>query len=103
MRRVLRHTDKLIRFEGVSMKRFLLILALLAVLAIGIAPAVMAQECADELGCVVVGADDPIVLATMFTTSGPTASLGLDSLGGVQLAILDRDGMVLDHEVITVD
>jgi branched-chain amino acid transport system substrate-binding protein len=85
------------------MKRFWLLLAVLAVLAIGIAPAVMAQDCDDALGCVVVGADDPIVIATMFTTSGPTASLGLDSLGGVQLAILARDGMLLDHEVVTVD
>jgi branched-chain amino acid transport system substrate-binding protein len=85
------------------MKRFWLVIAVLAVLAIGIAPAVMAQDCSDAIGCVQIGADDPIVLATMFTTSGPTASLGLDSLGGVQLAILARDGMALDHEVITVD
>jgi len=85
------------------MKRFLVLLALLAVLAIGIAPAVMAQDCADELGCVVVGADEPIVIATMFTTSGPTASLGLDSLGGVQIAIADREGTLLDHEIVTVD
>jgi branched-chain amino acid transport system substrate-binding protein len=85
------------------MKRFWLVLAIMAVLAIGIAPAVIAQECDDAIGCVVIGADDPVVLATMFTVSGPTASLGLDSLGGVQIAILEREGTVLDHEIVLVE
>jgi branched-chain amino acid transport system substrate-binding protein len=57
----------------------------------------------DEIGCVVVGAGDPIVIATMLTVSGPTAFLGEDSLGGVQLAVFERDGMLLGRDVELVE
>ena len=80
------------------MKRFLFVLALLALL-VGVAIPVLAQDCEDELGCVVVGPDDPITIAYMLTTSGATSSLGLDSLGGIELAITARDGELLGHEI----
>lgn len=83
------------------MKRFLVLLALLALLAVAIAP-VMAQDCMDELGCVVLGADDPVVIGSMLTTSGATAYLGEDSQGGIELAVFQRDGMLLGRDVIVV-
>jgi branched-chain amino acid transport system substrate-binding protein len=85
------------------MKRFWLVLALLALLAVAIAPAVIAQECTDAIGCVQVGADDPVVIAGVFVLSGDNATLGEDSLGGVKLAIMARDSMVLDHEIELVE
>jgi branched-chain amino acid transport system substrate-binding protein len=84
------------------MKRFLVLLALLSVLAIGVVPAI-AAECGDAIGCITIGADDPIVIGTMLTTSGPTAFLGEDSQGGVELAILGRDGMLLGRDVELVN
>lgn len=80
------------------MKRLLFVLTLLALLvAIGIPT--FAQECMDELGCVVVGPDDPVVIGAMLTTSGATSFLGEDSEGGIELAILAHEGMVLGHEI----
>jgi len=80
------------------MKRVFFILSLLSLLVAFSIPA-FAQECDDELGCVVVGPDEPVVVGAMLTTSGATSFLGEDSVGGIELAILSRDGMVLDHEI----
>lgn len=64
-----------------------------------------AGHCADELGCVEVAADAPIVLGVMLTHSGANAFFGEDSQGGVELAIHDRDGMLLgrDIELVVAD
>jgi branched-chain amino acid transport system substrate-binding protein len=78
------------------MKRLFLLLAVLAVIAMGIAPAV-AQD--DPLGVIEIGADDPIVIGYMLTISGATASLGEDSLGGIEVAIDDIGGELLGHEI----
>jgi len=80
------------------MKRLFFVLTLLALLVAFSVPA-FAQDCDDELGCVVVGADEPIVVGAMLTTSGATSYLGADSQGGIELAILAWDSMVLDHEI----
>ncbi len=86
------------------MKRFWLIIALMSLLAILAVPTVIAQDsCEDELGCVVIGEDDPIVIGSMLTVSGPTAFLGSDSLGGIELAILGREGMLLGREIELVE
>ena len=85
------------------MKRFLVLLALLSLFTVATAPAV-AQECDDEIGCVEVGPDDPIVIGTMFTTSGATAFLGEDSLGGVEIAVMEREPVLgRDIEVVEED
>jgi branched-chain amino acid transport system substrate-binding protein len=85
------------------MKR-IIVLLLLVMLALGafVVPA-MAQDCDDALGCVVIGPDDPVTIASMLTTSGATAFLGEDSLGGIELAIMDWDGEVLGHEIELVE
>ncbi len=85
------------------MKRLLLVLSLLGLLgALGM-PALADGHCMDELGCVEVGPDDPIVIGAMLSLSGATSFYGEDSLGGVELAILGRDGMLLGRDVIVVE
>jgi branched-chain amino acid transport system substrate-binding protein len=80
------------------MKRLLFLLMLLAlVVAFGVPT--MAQECDDEIGCVVVGPDDPIVIGYMLTTSGATSFLGEDSVGGIELAIAAWEGEYMGHEI----
>lgn len=53
---------------------------------------------ADKFGCVKVAPGDKIEIATALTITGSTASLGLDSVTGVQVAIQDR-GKVAGHDV----
>lgn len=62
-------------------------------------PAHAAATCDDPLGCVEVEPDDPIVVGAMLVTSGAINYLGEDTLGGVELALLARDNMLLDHEI----
>lgn len=58
-----------------------------------------AQECTDALGCVVVEDGDPIVIGSILTISGATSYLGDDSAGGIELAVLARDGELMGHEI----
>ena len=55
--------------------------------------------CDDPFGCVEVAPDDPIVVGGMLVVSGAVSYLGEDTLGGVELAILHRDGELLGHEI----
>lgn len=84
------------------MKRLLVLLTLFALLTIAVVPA-MAIECGDPLGCVEIGADDPVVISSMLVHSGANALLGEDSLGGIELAVLGRDGMLLGREIVVVN
>ena len=62
-------------------------------------PASAEAACDDPLGCVEVGSDDPIVVGAMLVMSGAINYLGEDTLGGVELALLDRDYTLLNHEI----
>lgn len=82
------------------MKRLLMIATFLVLLAtILSACGGSSFECADAIGCVDIGPDDPIHIAYALTVSGATASLGEDSRGGVEIAIDDRGGTLLDHDI----
>ena len=70
------------------------VLALAILAACGGAP----LECTDALGCVEVGPDDPILVASSLVISGPNTDLGLDSQHGVEIAI-DFRGEVLGHAI----
>ncbi len=86
------------------MSRFsCLLLVLLLFLAAMSTPA-LAQElvCEDAIGCVTIGPDDPVTIAWMLTVSGPTSFFGEDSLGGIEIAIEQRDGMVLGREIYLI-
>ncbi len=63
------------------------------------APVWAQAACEDPLGCVELGADDPIVMGAMLAVSGANSALGLDSQGGVELAIADRGGTLLEREI----
>lgn len=55
----------------------------------------------DEFGCVEVGPDDPIMIGTALSITGDTASLGLDSQYGAEVAaqFKEEDGGVFGHDV----
>lgn len=54
--------------------------------------------CDDAVGCVEIGPDDPIRVASALVITGPNESLGLDSQHGVEIAIADR-GDLIGHTV----
>ena len=59
--------------------------------------AVPGLECDDPLGCIVVGPNDPIVLATLLDTTGPAAALSDEVAQGIALALADRGDTLLEH------
>ena len=80
-------------------KRLLIVVSLLAFASVILAACGGASlECTDAVGCVEVAPDEPITLAYMLTTTGATAFLGEDSLGGIEIAINDR-GEFLGHSI----
>jgi branched-chain amino acid transport system substrate-binding protein len=58
-----------------------------------------AMECTDAIGCAEIAPDEPIHIAYLLTISGATAFLGEDSRGGIEIAIDDRGGELLGHEI----
>ncbi|MCE2490563.1 MAG: branched-chain amino acid ABC transporter substrate-binding protein [Anaerolineae bacterium] len=46
-----------------------------------------------------IGPDDPVTIAWMLVTSGANSFFGEDSLGGIEIAIEQRDGKLLGREV----
>jgi branched-chain amino acid transport system substrate-binding protein len=63
------------------------------------APDAAAICAADELGCVEIPSGEPIHIAYWGVLSGADATLGTDSMRGVEIAIDDRGGTLLDHEI----
>ena len=63
------------------------------------APAPAEFECTDAIGCVEIAPDEPVHIAFMLTISGATAFLGEDSKGAVEIAVDDRGGKLLDHDI----
>jgi len=53
----------------------------------------------DQYGCVTVGANEPIRVAYMMVLSGADASLGNDTKYGVEIAIDDKGGTLLGHQI----
>ena len=58
-----------------------------------------AAGCTDKIGCVEIGASDPIHIAYALVISGANASLGTDSRNGAELAVDDKGGTLLDHKI----
>jgi branched-chain amino acid transport system substrate-binding protein len=58
-----------------------------------------AYECTDALGCVTVAPDEPVHIAYAMVIAGPDATLGIDSRNGAEIAIADKGGKVLDHDI----
>ncbi len=58
-----------------------------------------AFECTDAIGCLDIGPTDPIHIAYLLVVAGPNETLGVDSRNGIEIAIDDAGGKILDHEV----
>ncbi len=56
-------------------------------------------DCEDAIGCVIIGPDEPVSIGYMLVTSGAVAFLGVDSLGGIELALAARDNQLLGREI----
>ena len=82
------------------MKRFIRVGALgfAALLALGACSSGAAAP-SDELGVITVPAGDPIHIAYWGVLSGADATLGEDSKRGVEIAIDDKGGKLLDHDI----
>lgn len=63
------------------------------------APTTAAATCTDKIGCLTIGATDPIHVAYMMVVSGPDSSLGIDTRRGVEIAIDDKGGKLAGHTV----
>ncbi|MCY4072937.1 MAG: branched-chain amino acid ABC transporter substrate-binding protein [Chloroflexi bacterium] len=81
------------------MKKTIASFLLLSLVSVLLNPVAAQDACTDNLGCVIVAEDEPIVIGAMLVQSGAVTYLGDDSLGGVELAIMDRDGELLGREI----
>lgn len=81
------------------LSKFFRAITALSLFSIVLPQAAAQALCDDPLGCVEVGPDDPIVVGAMLVVSGAVSYLGEDSLGGVELAILDRDEEMLGRDI----
>ena len=61
--------------------------------------------CHDPLGCIEIGKNDSVSLAALLALSGDAAYLGEEALGGIEIAIAQQGGGLLDHplELVTAD
>jgi branched-chain amino acid transport system substrate-binding protein len=82
------------------LKRFIRVgaLGVAALLALGACSGGAAAP-SDELGVITVPAGDPIHIAYWGVLSGADSTLGEDSKRGVEIAIDDKDGKLLDHDI----
>lgn len=62
-------------------------------------PAVAQAPVTDPLGVVRITKGQPITLAYWLVVAGPDASLGVDSRRGIEIAIEDRKGRLMDHPI----
>ena len=62
-------------------------------------------ECADQIGCVTIAPDEPIKIGVLQALSGGTAPIGRTQVRSIELALAQRDHLVLGHpiEVYTED
>ncbi len=74
-----------------------LIVASMVLTACGGAAA--SYSCTDKIGCVTISPTDPIHIAYALVVSGPNETLGVDSRNGVEIAIDDAGGKILNHTV----
>jgi branched-chain amino acid transport system substrate-binding protein len=56
-------------------------------------------ECTDAIGCVTIKPGEPIHIAYGLVVAGPNETLGIDSRNGVEIAIDDAGGKILDHDI----
>lgn len=80
---------------------FLVVIALLSsLLATGCDKANPPFVCPDPLGCVTIAPGEPVKIGVLQALSGEVAPLGLAQVRGLELALDNRDGMLLQHPVL---
>jgi len=62
-------------------------------------PPAASTTCTDKIGCVTIKPGDPIHIAYALVVAGPNETLGIDSRNGVEIAIDDAGGKILDHDI----
>jgi branched-chain amino acid transport system substrate-binding protein len=82
------------------MKRFffLAVLTMISVILSSCGGGVTNFTCTDPLGCVAIGSNESIKIATLLTMSGPDQVYGIDAVRGVEIAITDN-GNLLGHGI----
>lgn len=83
-------------------KKLATVISAIAILAMALTacgPKAATYTCTDAIGCVKIGPTDPIHIAYLLVVAGPNAALGTDSRNGVQIAIDDGGGKILNHTV----
>ncbi|OGR35463.1 MAG: ABC transporter substrate-binding protein [Desulfovibrionales bacterium GWA2_65_9] len=70
---------------------------LAALLLCACAPA--PEPCADKLGCVDIGPDEPLKIGVVQALTGKVATLGQEQIRGLELALARRGDKVLGHTV----
>lgn len=82
-------------------KSVLLAMTLSAIALLAAACGGKPYNCADPLGCVIVGPDEDIQIAALLTLSGPDAPYGIDALRGMEIAT-DEKGSLLGRKLTIV-
>jgi len=80
-------------------KRLLIILAVMVLAFAFLSACAPKAECTDSIGCVEVKSGDPIHIAYAMVIAGPDATLGIDSRNGAEIAIDEKGGKLLGHDI----
>ena len=80
-------------------KRLIVILAVMVLALAFLSACAPKAECTDAIGCVEVKSGDPIHIAYAMVIAGPDATLGIDSRNGAEIAIDERGGKLLGHDI----
>ena len=76
-----------------------LILAAMLGMALAVFPTEKKSPCADPLGCVAIGPDEPVSIGVIESLTGEVAILGKEQVRGLELALDRRQGRILGHAV----
>jgi len=82
-----------------SKKMFVLMVLLAVSVVLLIAGCAQKLDCTDSIGCVSVKKGEPIHIAYAMVISGSDATLGIDSRNGAELAVDDKGGKMLGHDI----
>jgi branched-chain amino acid transport system substrate-binding protein len=77
-----------------------LVLAAMLGMALAVFPTEKKSPCADPLGCVPIGPDEPVSIGVIESLTGEVAILGKEQVRGLELALDRRQGRILGHAVV---
>ena len=80
-------------------KKLFVFLLVLVVAGLTLAACQQKAQCTDTIGCVEVKKGEPIHIAYAMVTSGADATLGVDSRNGAEIAVDDKGGKLLGHDI----